>query len=78
MNFLSDVNQSATARGLLPDPIRGTVGVIEAAQFYSVVQKIAPIDGGVVLSAYAREATNALGPLRLDVKVERMNEGEQP
>ena len=81
MDFLSGVNQTAQARGILPDPIRGTVGVIEAAQFYDVVSRIQPYHDGVVLSAYAREATNALGPLRLDVKVERIDEdntGVQP
>ncbi|WP_294157622.1 DUF3084 domain-containing protein [uncultured Selenomonas sp.] len=81
MDFLTGVNQTAQARGILPDPIRGTVGVIEAAQFYDVVSRIQPYHDGVVLSAYAREATNALGPLRLDVKVERIDEenaGVQP
>ena len=77
MSFLSEVNQSATAKGILPDPIRGTVGVIEAAQFYDVVSRIQPYHDGVVLSAYAREATNALGPLRLDIKVERVDEDEE-
>ena len=74
MAFLREVNQAAQAKGILPDPIRGTVGVIEAAQFYDVVSRIAPMHDGVVLSAYAREATNALGPLRLDIKVEKADE----
>ena len=74
MDFLGGVNQTAQSRGILPDPIRGTVGVIEAAQFYDVVNRIAPYRDGFVLSAYAREATNALGPLRLDVKVERADD----
>ena len=74
MAFLREVNQAAQAKGILPDPIRGTVGVIEAAQFYDIVSRIAPMHDGVVLSAYAREATNALGPLRLDIKVEKADE----
>ena len=74
MQFLGEVNQSATAKGILPDPLRGTVGVIEAAQFYDVVSRILPYHDGVVLSAYARDATNALGPLRLDIKVEKADE----
>lgn len=73
MSFLRDVNEAATARGILPDPIRGTVGAIEGEQFYSVVQAIAPIRGYIALSAYARTATDAMGPLRLNLKLEEMD-----
>ena len=70
MAFLRDVNAAATDRGILPDPIRGSVGVMEGAQFYEVVQAILPLRGPFVLSAYAREDTDALGPLRLNLKLE--------
>ncbi len=70
MDFLQQVNQSATARGILPDPIRGSVGVMEGAQFYDIVQSLAPIRGNILLSAYARGDTDALGPLRLNIKLE--------
>lgn len=72
MSFLRDVNEAATTKGILPDPIRGTVGVIEGEQFYSVVQAIAPIRGVIALAAYARNATDAMGPLRLNLKLEEM------
>jgi len=70
MSFLQDVNAAATARGILPDPIRGSVGVMEGSQFYDVVQALAPINGTVLLSAYARTDTDALGPLRINLKLE--------
>ena len=70
MSFLKDVNAAATARGILPDPIRGSVGVMEGSQFYDIVQALMPLDGTVVLSAYARDDTDALGPLRLNLKME--------
>ena len=78
MSFLQAVNQAATAKGVLPDPIRGTVGVIEAAQFYDIASQLLPINGGVVLSAYAKDATDALGPLRLIIKVEKPSEEVRP
>ena len=72
MSFLRDVNEAATAKGILPDPIRGTVGVIEGEQFYDVVQTIGPLRGVIALSAYARDVTGAMGPLRLNLKLEEM------
>ena len=69
-DFLSDVNHAAVERGVLPDPIRGTVGVMEGTQFYQVVDAISKLKGPIVLTAYAREKTTAMGPLRLSVKLE--------
>ena len=70
MAFLREVNAAASAKGILPDPIRGTVGVIEGAQFYGLVQELAAHTEAVVISAYADGDTDALGPLRLTFKVE--------
>ena len=72
MGFLREVNAAATAKGILPDPIRGTVGVIEGSQFYDVVQTLIPINGTIILSAYARESTDASGPLRLNLRLEEV------
>ncbi len=74
MNFLKDVNAAATAKGILQDPITGAVGVIEGEQFYDVVQAIMPLRGTIALSAYARSATNAMGPLRLNLKLEEIGD----
>ncbi len=71
MNFLKDVNFAATSKGILPDPLRGTVGVMEGAQFYDVVAKLKGQRGRVILSAYANGDTDASGPLRLKINVER-------
>ena len=72
MDFLQQVNAEAVRKGILADPLRGSVGVIEGDQFYGIVQALVPIQGNVVLSAYARSATDALGPLRLNVKMEQI------
>ena len=71
MAFLREVNAAASAKGILPDPIRGTVGVIEGAEFYSLVQELAAHTNPVVISAYADGDTDAMGPLRLKFKMER-------
>ncbi|MCR5440136.1 MAG: DUF3084 domain-containing protein [Selenomonas sp.] len=71
MDFLNEVNRAATAKGILPDPIRGTVGVIEGAQFYDIVGSLRGKHGSWILSAYANGATDAIGPLRLKIRVEQ-------
>ncbi len=71
MNFLKDVNFAAASKGILPDPIHGTVGVMEGAQFYDIVAKLRGQRGPVILSAYANGNTDASGPLRLRINVER-------
>ena len=71
MNFLKDVNFAATSKGILPDPLRGTVGVMEGAQFYEIVAQLRGQRGPVILSAYANGNTDASGPLRLKINVEK-------
>ena len=75
MAFLREVNAAAAAKGILPDPIRGTVGVIEGAEFYALVQDLAGRTGAVVISAYADGDTEAMGPLRLKFKIENESGG---
>ena len=75
MAFLREVNAAASAKGILPDPIRGTVGVIEGAEFYGLVQELAAHTEAVVISAYADGDTDAMGPLRLKFKIENENGG---
>ncbi|WP_315443721.1 DUF3084 domain-containing protein [uncultured Selenomonas sp.] len=70
MTFLREVNAAASAKGILPDPIRGTVGVIDGAEFYGLVQELRAYTGAVIISAYADGDTDAMGPLRLKFKIE--------
>ena len=75
MAFLREVNAAASAKGILPDPIRGTVGVIEGAEFYGLVQELGTHTDAVVISAYADGDTDAMGPLRLKFKIESEHGG---
>ncbi len=69
MQFLQDVNTVAKEKGILPDPIRGSVGVMGSAQFYEAVSAITSAGGSGRISAYALVKTDALGPLRLKLTV---------
>ena len=71
-HFLSEVNHAAAAKGVLSDPITGAVGVMEGSQFYQIVDAVSKAKGLVVLTAYAREATETMGPLRLVIKFEQL------
>lgn len=70
MRFLQDVNAAAKEKGILPDPIQGSVGVMENAQFFEIVNAMTALRGAGVLSAAAREKTGRVGPLRLRLRVE--------
>lgn len=73
LDFLRQVNVAAGTRGILPDPIKGTVGVMDSEEFYNILNGVRPLRGNIVLSAYAKERTDALGPLRLNIRWEKMN-----
>ena len=56
---------------MLADPITGAVGVMEVSQFYQLVDAISKAKGMIILTAYARDATEVIGPLRLNIKLEQ-------
>jgi len=68
-DFLSAVNHAAVDKGILADPITGSVGIIDGDQLYSIIDSVEKVRGKVYLSAYSRENTTSMGPLRLNIKV---------
>ena len=70
-NFLADVNRAAVARGILTDPLTGSVGVMDGAQLYGIVDAIKSSRGPIILTAFAESETNTAGPLRLNIKLEQ-------
>lgn len=77
MRFLQEVNAAAKEKGILPDPIRGSVGVMGSSQFYEAVNAVMAGRGPGVISAYAKEETDSLGPLRLRLQVTMENTAEE-
>ena len=74
IDFLHNINTIASANGMLPDPLRGSIGVITMNQLYDVTKTMAQFKGKVLLTAYSNGSTDILGPLRLMIKVEEVNE----
>lgn len=75
-DFLRNVNMTAINNGILPNPLTGTVGVINGNQIYAIEKALAESRGkDVLISAFAAADTEVLGPLRLHIYLK--NETEQ-
>ena len=70
-DFLSAVNRAAVDKGVLADPLTGSVGRIDSDQLYEIFEAMSVAKGKISMSAYAREDTTSAGPLRLKIKVEQ-------
>ena len=70
--FLQDINRAATNRGILPDYVSGTVGVIDGEQIYRIMEELQAGNGRAVISAFAEGATDVLGPLRIRLKLSEL------
>lgn len=69
--FLTEINRLAAEKGILTDPLTGSVGRMEGTQLYEVLDSLIEAKGKVQLTAKAREETYSQGPLRLNIKVEK-------
>ena len=78
MGFLSEVNRNSVQRGVLPDPVTGRVGSMNAGAMMETVQRMASLGGKVRLTAKARGDIYTSGPVLLDVKVARERVPEAP
>lgn len=75
-DFLRNVNMTAINNGILPNPLTGTVGVINGNQIYAIEKALAENRGkDVLINAFAAADTEVLGPLRLHIYLK--NETEQ-
>ena len=70
-DFLSEINQIAVEKGILTDPLTGSVGRMDGAQLYEIVDSLMTAKGRILLTAAARDETTSIGPLRLNIKLEQ-------
>lgn len=71
-DFLTDINHIATERGILADPLTGSVGRMEGTQLYEIVDALMSAKGRIRLTATARDETTSGSPLRLNIKLEQL------
>jgi len=74
--FLSEVNRRSVERGVLPDPVSGKVGSMQATEMLETVERIRNMGGKVSVTARARGDIYTAGPVLLNVEVERASNGE--
>lgn len=68
--FLHEVNTRATDRGLVPNPVNGSVGVVTGPQIYDIVTRISRERSPFVLAAYADGDIDTIEALRLRLEIE--------
>lgn len=69
LQFLQDVNQQAKQKGVLPDPLTGTVGQVDGLQLFNTIQEIAAKGGNVNLRAVAKQDIYTEGPVHIGIIV---------
>lgn len=70
LSFLNAVNHTAVRAGVMPDPLTGKVGNLDAGTMVQTGEKMADLGGKVMLKAYARGDIYTSGPVLLRLEVE--------
>lgn len=65
--LLREVNSLSIKKGVLPDPLRGTVGNLSAGDFYGSVERITGAADPTTISVEAEEDIYSEGPVRVTI-----------
>ena len=71
MDFLQEVNEHSVKAGVLPDPMTGKVGNMNAVTIMETVSKMQRMGGKIRLIAYADRDITTAGPVELRLGVEK-------
>ena len=71
MSFLQEINQMSVKAGVLPDPLTGKVGNMNAVTMVETVTKMQRMGGKVRLTAYADGDITTAGPVQLRLQLEK-------
>ncbi len=67
--ILGEINRKAREDGVLPDPLRGTVGNLEASDFFEAIEKIAGNQRPRRILVETKEDIYTEGPVRVKIRV---------
>lgn len=70
LQFLQQVNSIVVEKGVLSDPLQGTVGSISGTELFNVVNQLEKKGGFVQLRAVALADTSVAGPLEIKIVIE--------
>jgi uncharacterized protein (DUF3084 family) len=71
LQFLQQVNSSAVEKGMLVDPLNGTVGSIRGIELFNTVAQLKRKGGSIELQAVALSDTSVAGPLAIKILLEQ-------
>ena len=74
MQFLNDINHVAVQAGVLPDPMTGKVGSMDAATMIEATNAMRHTNGHFTLRAYAKGDITTAGPVRVRLEVAARDE----
>lgn len=68
--FLRRVNEIAVQKGVIPDPLQGTVGAVPVEKYFEAVNQLRRLKGPVKITAMTTEAVFSAGPLHIIIQVQ--------
>lgn len=72
MAFLQQVNMAAVKKGILPDPIQGTVGSMSGSELFETINKVGRQRGKIELAAITEQDTYTGGPIRIEITIKKV------
>ena len=73
VEFLQEVNEHSVKAGVMPDPMTGKVGNMNAVTMVDTVTKMQRMGGKIRLTAYADGNITTAGPVELKLKLEKVS-----
>jgi uncharacterized protein (DUF3084 family) len=77
MLFLQEINQASVKAGVMPDPMTGKVGNMNAVTIVDTVTKMQRMGGKIRLTAFADGDITTAGPVELRLKLEKVSGKEE-
>ncbi|MBQ3365168.1 MAG: DUF3084 domain-containing protein [Acidaminococcaceae bacterium] len=77
MLFLQEINQISVKAGVMPDPMTGKVGNMNAVTMVDTVTKMQRMGGKIRLTAFADGDITTAGPVELRLKLEKVSGKEE-
>lgn len=73
MEFLQEVNEHSVKAGVIPDPMTGKVGNMNAVTMVDTVTRMQRMGGRIRLTAFADGDITSAGPVELKLKLEKVS-----
>ena len=73
MTFLQEINERSVKEGVLPDPMTGKVGNINAVTVVDTVTKMQKMGGKIRITGYADGDITTAGPVQLRLGIEKVS-----